>query len=199
MSDPAVQVEDAPPSNKPGPVVNEQPLRTDEQGNPIYADWDESWSVPADEDEDDDDRADWVVEYQGGAVQPYTPDGVRAEVQTRWDDFRRQAVEHHFNQESLLYGVEKVYSTSKAAAFFGRSNQWMYWGLRNGIFTYKDGSAILPERIGKGGRRRFTLPIIREIALSCYRRGNIKEDELYEIMAKILLAEFGEAAFANAS
>jgi hypothetical protein len=95
------------------------------------------------------------------------------------------------NQE-LLAGVEKVYSTSEAAQFFGKSNQWLYWGMRNNIFTQPDGSKIEPERIGKGGRRRFTLPVIRDIALSCYRRGNLKEPELKDIMVKIARAEQGE-------
>lgn len=94
--------------------------------------------------------------------------------------------------QELLAGVEKVYSTSEAAKFFGKSNQWLYWGMRNNIFTNPDGSEIEPERIGKGGRRRFTLPVIRDIALSCYRRGNLKEPELKDIMVKIARAEQGE-------
>lgn len=94
--------------------------------------------------------------------------------------------------QELLAGVEKVYSTSEAAKFFGKSNQWLYWGMRNNIFTNPDGTRIEPERIGKGGRRRFTLPVIRDIALSCYRRGNLKEPELKEIMVKIARAEQGE-------
>jgi hypothetical protein len=80
----------------------------------------------------------------------------------------------------LLDGVEKVYSTSEAARFFSMSNQWLYWGMRNNIFTYLDGTPIQPERIGKGGRRRFTLPIIREMALSCHRRGNLKQEGVWE-------------------
>lgn len=94
--------------------------------------------------------------------------------------------------QELLAGVEKVYSTSEAAQFFGKSNQWLYWGMRNNIFTQPDGTRIEPERIGKGGRRRFTLPVIRDIALSCYRRGNLKEPELKEIMVRIARAEQGE-------
>ena len=99
------------------------------------------------------------------------------------------------DDDELLAGVEKVYSTAEAAEFFGKSNQWLYWGLRNNIFVDVNGQTIEPHRIGKGKRRRFTLPIIREIALACYRRGNLKEDELKAILRKILLAEHGEAAF----
>lgn len=146
----------------------------------------------------------------------------------------------------LMAGVEKVYSTSEAAEFFNKSNQWLYWGMRTGVFTYPDDTEINvddpvcrvsrpeergvvvygdegrldvrwdkdkhiinnmpveelrkliePVRIGKGGRRRFTLPIIREIALACYRRGNLKEPELLEIMRKIAVADMGEDAFAS--
>lgn len=146
------------------------------------------------------DDEEWVVDLAGPTsteVVYQQPDEVRQEIQHNWDEFRRKVVASRFDSESLLEGVEKVYSTSQAAKFFGRSNQWMYWGLRNGIFTYKNGDPILPERIGRNGRRRFTLPLIREIALSCYRRGNIQEEELHAIMAKILLAEFGARAFAD--
>lgn len=94
--------------------------------------------------------------------------------------------------QEILAGVEKVYSTSEAAKFFDKSNQWLYWGMRNNIFTNPDGTKIEPDRIGKGGRRRFTLPVIRDIALSCYRRGNLKEHELKDIMVKIARAEQGE-------
>ncbi len=149
------------------------PERADE-----YPEWDEQWAIPA-------------------------PDGEpEKEIKASWDEFRRKAIAQHFNEDSLNDGTEKVYSTSKVAQFFGRSNQWVYWGLRPGpngkqVFTYLDGTPIRPERVGKGGRRRFTLPIIREIAKSCYRRGQITEEELTAIMAKILLAEFGPQAFAN--
>lgn len=97
--------------------------------------------------------------------------------------------------QHLLEGVEKMYSTAEAAAFFGKSNQWLYWGMRNKIFVDANGSLIEPIRIGEGRRRRFTLPCIREIALSCYRRGNLKEDGLKEVFRKILIAEYGENAF----
>jgi hypothetical protein len=120
-----------------------------------------------------------------------------AEVNRQWEDFKRLAIERRFDDDVLMSGVEKVYSTSQAAQFFGKSNQWLYWGLRKSIFTYKNGTPIQPERVGNMGKRRFTLPIISEIAKSCYRRGNLRYDDLHAIMAKILLAEFGEKAFAN--
>jgi hypothetical protein len=80
------------------------------------------------------------------------PPAIQLEIQQNWDSFRRKIIAQHFDAEALLEGVDKVYSTAKAAEFFGRSNQWVYWCLRNEIFKYKDGSPIKPERIGKGGR-----------------------------------------------
>ena len=98
-------------------------------------------------------------------------------------------------EQHLLEGVEKMYSTSEAAQFFNKSNQWLYWGMRKGIFTDIEGNPITPIRVGSTGRRRFTLPVIREMALSCYRRGNLPESGLREVFKKILIAEYGEDAF----
>lgn len=143
--------------------------------------------------------ATWVLDIGRDAA---SAEAARAEVQQEWENFKEKVVANHFNDEMLMSSVEKVYSTSRAAEFFGRSTQWIYWGLRadpdtgHPVFVYKDGTPILPERIGTMGKRRFTLPIIREIALCCYRRGNLKEEELEAIMARILLAEFGRKAFA---
>lgn len=108
------------------------------------------------------------------------------------------------SDEDLLIGagVEQVYSTNDVADFFDRSNQWLYWGLRdkdaNGnpitpVFTYEDGTPIIPERVGDPelGRRRFTLTIIKEIARSSYRRGNLKEDDLKKVLRRHRIAELG--------
>lgn len=160
----------------------------------MYPEWDDEWSVPVGVPEDADTpetSADWDPGWDVGQ----NGDAHRQEIQSSWTDFRRKMVENGFVTDDLLDGVEKVYSTCQAARFFGRSTQWIYWGLRNGIFVYKDGTPIQPERIGSNGRRRYTLPILREIALSVYRRGNMNEDELQAVMAKILIAEFGERAF----
>jgi hypothetical protein len=144
---------------------------------------------------------DWVPSIGADASSPET---ARAEVQRNWTEFRSHVLSRHLDDDSLLHGVEKVYSTSRCAEFFGRSTQWVYWGLRpdprtgQQPFSYKDGSPIQPERVGPMGKRRFTLPIIREIALACYRRGAIKEEEELEtVMAKILIAEFGVNAFSD--
>lgn len=112
-----------------------------------------------------------------------------------------QVISSDSEDDELLLGVEKMYSTIDAAAFFpgkrkpSKSNQWLYWGMRNKIFVYPDGSVIEPLKVGRGNRCRFSLTIIREIALSCYRRGNLKEDALREVFRRILMAEYGESSF----
>jgi len=104
------------------------------------------------------------------------------------------------NDDDLLSdaGVEPFYSTTEAAQFFDRTTQWIYWGLgRAGEdgpkFVYVDGTPIVPDRIGDPvtGRRRFTLPLIKEILLSSYRRGNIEPDELKRILRRIRINELG--------
>lgn len=140
--------------------------------------------------------APWLREHEEKARQ--SPAEIAHSVETHWEDFVRHAQAEGFKDNALLDGVQKIYSTSQAAAFLGRSPQWIYWGLRNEVFTYKDGTPIRPERVGKMERRRFTLPLIREIALSHFRRGNMTEEELEEVMKKVLLAEFGPEAFSDA-
>jgi hypothetical protein len=177
----AVQFDDSPPTTQPGPAVEvESPLRYDDEGKPVYAEGEEG---------------------DGLAVDPQTPQDIRDEVARQWNEYREWAKDRQFTQDSLLEGVEKIYSTTGAAKFFGRSTQWIYWGLREDpktgeqIFTFKNGEPIRPERVGKMGKRRFSLPIIREIALSCFRRGQFTEEELEATMARILIAEFGRKAF----
>jgi hypothetical protein len=176
----AVQFDDSLPTTQPGAAVQvDSPLRYDDEGKPVYAEWED-----------------------GLAVDPQTPQQIRDEVAKQWTEYLEWAKDRQFTQDSLLEGVEKIYSTTGAAKFFGRSTQWIYWGLRKDpktgeqIFTYKNGEPIRPERVGKMGKRRFSLPIIREIALSCFRRGQFTEEELEQIMARILVAEFGRKAFA---
>lgn len=116
-------------------------------------------------------------------------------------DKRTRQIED-ISDEQLLAdaGVVPFYSTIEAAQFFDRTEQWMYWGLgrdaKKGtgpIFIYPDGTPIEPERVGdpETGRRRFTLPIIKEILLSSYRRGNIEPEELKKILRRIRINELG--------
>lgn len=187
---------DSPPSGDLGPVVD---LNASEEWGDYY-DGEATPALPEDQTEWNDPEGSWVLDIGKDAA---NPEAAREAVHKEYDDFRRRMALAHFDEESLLEGVEKVFSTSKTAEFFGRSTQWMYWGLRpdprtkEHPFSYKDGTPILPERVGAMGKRRFTLPIIKEIALCCYRRGSFSEEELQAIMEKILLAEFGRRAFAD--
>jgi hypothetical protein len=79
---------------------------------------------------------------------------------------------------------------------------WVYQGLKpdkNGVppFSYRDGTPIIPERIPMGSlqKRAWTLADVKSIAEAWLRRCNINDQEYEEILAKILVAEFGEAAF----
>jgi hypothetical protein len=125
-----------------------------------------------------------------------TNGSIAAELQRRIDQVSE------LSDEELLAaaGLDPVFSTTEAAQFFDRSNQWLYWGLRKRVFTDKEGTPIDPERI-KGaeakkvslhdGRRRFTLPILKDILHSSYNRGNITDDELKIILRRIKIAELG--------
>lgn len=84
---------------------------------------------------------------------------------------------------------ETFYSTGEVAALFGRSVQWVYSGMRSGIFTQADGTPIKPLKAGKYGRLRFTLPMLRDMARACYRRGVIGEDEMLDLLSVLECAE----------
>ena len=97
----------------------------------------------------------------------------------------------------LLEGVERWYSAMEAARFFSRSNQWMYDNLKQGRFKYADGTPIVPHYdVPKTEHNRpparFNLPLIKDIALSCYRSGFVKYDELKVILRRVAQAEIGE-------
>lgn len=86
----------------------------------------------------------------------------------------------------------QYYSTVEAAdLFFDKTDQWMYWGLRENIFVDEKGRNIKPKRVGSGSRRRYTLEIIQEIALASYRRGNISKPRLAAIIRRIIVAKNG--------
>lgn len=109
---------------------------------------------------------------------------------------RKSAAEiESMTDEELLAeaGVEPIFSTTEAAEFFDKSNQWLYWGLREGVFTDDAGCPLDPERIGsaKHGRRRFTINVLENIMRSSYRRGNIDPDQLKVIMRRIKYAQNG--------
>lgn len=82
----------------------------------------------------------------------------------------------------------KTYSTAEVARFFGKTDQWVYWVLREGV-TRADGSLIEPDRVGKSNRRRFTESIVEEIAVALYRRGTLGHDGACRVLDKLGAAE----------
>lgn len=93
-------------------------------------------------------------------------------------------------------GVEKTYSTRGAAELIGRSPQWIYWGLKpaeeggGDIFRDDEGNPIRPSQVGGAkGRRRYTLPVVKEMAIAAYKRGNLSKDLLRDALERILYEE----------
>jgi hypothetical protein len=126
----------------------------------------------------------------------------KEESHRRYQEWRSNAIKSGIVKDVLLFGVEKTFSTVEVARFFGRTRMWVYQNMKpdkSGVppFSYRDGTPIVPERVPMGElqKRAWTLPEIWEIAKIWHRRCNINDEELEEIMAKILVAEFGEKAF----
>lgn len=76
----------------------------------------------------------------------------------------------------------KLYGTGEVARFFGKSVRWVHSAMRSGAFTRPDGSPIEPMRTANG-HHRFSLPMLREMVESCYRRGIVGECELLDLLA----------------
>jgi hypothetical protein len=84
---------------------------------------------------------------------------------------------------------EFYFSTAEVAGVFGRSPNWINAGLRSGSFTYPDGSPVEPLRTGRGGKRRFTVPMVRAMAWSAYRRGRVDAQRLEGVLAALSRAQ----------
>jgi hypothetical protein len=64
--------------------------------------------------------------------------------------------------------IQPTYSAREAAVLLGRSYSWLDQRLRQDQFIRPDGTTVQPLRT-QGGYRRFTLAMLEDIALSCYR------------------------------
>ena len=82
----------------------------------------------------------------------------------------------------------RYYGTAEAAAFLGKSADWVSRGLRRRAFSYPDGSPVLPMPAGRQGRRRFTVAMVRAIAWSGYRAGSLSKHDLEEVLERLAYA-----------
>lgn len=97
-----------------------------------------------------------------------------------------QCAEHpHDKLKGKFYNVDEPELVLTTLSENERGSEWR--NANNTLHYRYFADPIKPLYVGR--RRRYSLPIIREIALSCYRQGNFKEDELRSVLAKILLAE----------
>lgn len=86
---------------------------------------------------------------------------------------------------------ERFYGTGEVARFLGQSVRWLTWALREGVFVRPDGSLIEPIRVGRNRRRRFSVPVLRDMTLSCYRRGILSEDQMLDLLS-VLAGDDGD-------
>jgi hypothetical protein len=167
-------------------------VRIGDDGTPVIADWSDPQTITE------------VIEEAAA------PKGSRAQQEANhWVAANRAKIEARLEQlelskarldaiigmsdSALVAGVERWYSGAETARFFGRTSSWIYERIANKKFTHTDGTLVEPVLVD--GTMRFTLDIIREIALSMYRRGTIKMPELQLVLRRITQAEVGEVVF----
>jgi len=78
-----------------------------------------------------------------------------------------------------------------SSALLGRSYSWLDQRARNGEFVRTDGTVVRPLRT-PGGYRRFTLAMLEDIALSCYRNHWFSMGHLKSTYRKLLIAAYRE-------
>lgn len=81
------------------------------------------------------------------------------------------------------------FGTADVGRLFGKSQNWVRWALRNNVFVRRDGTPIEPVRLGTSSRRRFTLPLLHDMAKAAYRRGILDEVELEGVLGELARAE----------
>src|SRR5262249_31730266 len=88
-------------------------------------------------------------------------------------------------------GIEPTYSAREAAVLLGRSYSWLDQRLRKDQFVLPDGGIVQPLRT-PGGYRRFSLEMLKDIALSGYRRGWFSFNELKSVFYKLARDAYGD-------
>jgi hypothetical protein len=92
-------------------------------------------------------------------------------------------------RNASAYPDVTYYSTDEVAKLFRKSRNWVRWALRNNVFIRKDGTPIKPVRVGESSRRRFTLPLLHDMAKAAYRRGILDEIELEGVLGELARVE----------
>ena len=81
-------------------------------------------------------------------------------------------------------GLEPTYSTREAAVLLGRSYSWLDQRLRKDQFVLRDGTSVQPLRTA-GGYRRFTLAMLKDIAISSYNHHWFSMDKLKSTLCEV--------------
>jgi hypothetical protein len=85
--------------------------------------------------------------------------------------------------------VEPTYSAREAALLLGRSYSWLDQRVREDQFVLRDGTVVRPLRTA-GGYRRFTLAMLKDMALSSYRYGWFSMDKLKFAFRELAMAAY---------
>ena len=80
---------------------------------------------------------------------------------------------------------ERLFNALEAARLLGRSPNWLVRGLHMKTFGYADGSPVEPLRFPDGERHVLTVPMVRAIAWSAYRCGDLSPQRLGEVLADL--------------
>jgi hypothetical protein len=89
--------------------------------------------------------------------------------------------------QTAALGLEPTYSAREAAAMLGRSFSWLDQRVRGGQFMLPDGTTVQPLRT-PGGYRRFTLAMLKDIALCCYRHRWFTMDKQKLVLSELAMA-----------
>ena len=81
--------------------------------------------------------------------------------------------------------IQPTYSAREAAVLLGRSYSWLDQRLRQDQFTLPDGTVLEPLRT-PGGYRRFTIAMLRDIALCGYRHHWFSMEKLKSTLYQLL-------------
>jgi hypothetical protein len=90
-----------------------------------------------------------------------------------------------------IAGLEPTFSAREAAVILRRSYSWLDQRVRSGAFTLPDGTVVQPLRMSSG-YRLFTIEMLQEIAMCCYRHHWYSYGELNLAFRKLAIAVYGD-------